>query len=95
MSYTRGRPIIFHNQQCLENYLKKNRVNVPQDLQITVNIYQRLLSRVEELKTEILFNSPNSHQTLVDEAILFEFSFILDGKPTVSLQERTQKIPSE
>jgi hypothetical protein len=88
MSYTRGRPVIFHNQQCLAQYLKKNRVNIPQDLQITVDIYQRLISRAEELKTEVLFNSPNSHQTLVDEAVLFEFSFLLSGKPTVTIQDR-------
>lgn len=95
MSYSRGRPIFFHNQACFVKYLQKNRPAIPADLQLPVEAYQRLQVRIQELKEEVLFNSPNSHRALVDEAIIYEFMFILDGKPSVTIQERLPQMENK
>ena len=84
------RRVTFCSRQCFISYLNRHRPAIPQDLTALASIYTRARARLEELQTALYFHHPESTTVLVDEELISEISYILEGR-TVVLKSIRQK----
>lgn len=83
-----ARKIMFCDSRCFNSYLSANRPFLKVVNMETCGIAQRALTRLEEMKSEILFDKPDSDKVLVGEEIIYELTFIVEGRETVTKGER-------
>ena len=86
MRYSRGRPIWFCNQQHFKCYLQSFLKQTSPE--ISDEITKRAQTRLSELKEENLNISPYSQQAILNEELIYELTFIIDGKESVTKNER-------
>ena len=82
------RKVVFCNSVCFSRYLAANRpiVKIPEGS--SLDIAQRALERLEEIKTEVLFAPPECVKSMVEEEVIYELTFIVNGKEEVTKGER-------
>ena len=82
------RKVVFCNTVCFRHYLAANRpiVKIPDGS--SLDIAQRASERLEEIKAEILFSPPECDKSMVEEEVIYELTFILEGKEQVTKGER-------
>jgi len=83
-----ARKVAFCDSRCFGRYLAANRpiVKIPEGS--SLDIAQRAAERLEEMKADVLFSPPDAVKSLVDEEIIYELTFIVEGKEIVTKGER-------
>lgn len=83
-----ARKIVFCNTRCFNSYLAANRPLIKIPAGSCLDIAQRAAERLEEIKAEVLFSPPECDKSLVEEEIIYELTFIVEGKEQVTKGER-------
>ena len=83
-----ARKVIFCDSRCFNSYLAANRpiIKIPDGS--ALDIAQRAMERLEDIKAEVLFNKPDSDFALVEEEVIYELTFIMEGREQVTKDER-------
>jgi len=83
-----ARKVVFCDSRCFQAYLAANRPLTKIVDGSALDIAQRALTRLEDIKAEILFDKPDSDRTMVEEEVIYELMFIINGKEEVTKGER-------
>jgi len=83
-----ARKIVFCDMRCFNSYLALNRPLVKIPNGSSLDIAQRAAERLEEIKAEVLFSPPECDKSLVEEELIYELTFIIEGKEHVTKGER-------
>jgi len=82
------RKIIFCDMRCFNSYLAANRPLIKIDNTVSKDIAQRATARLDDIKAEVLFSTPDCKKTLISEEIIYELTTIIEGTERVTKGER-------
>ena len=83
-----ARKVVFCDSRCFNAYLAANRPIIKIPAGSCLDIAQRASERLEEIKAEVLFSPPECDKSLVEEEVIYELTFIIEGKEHVTKGER-------
>jgi hypothetical protein len=83
-----ARKVVFCDARCFRSYLSANHPCIKIPPGSSLDIAQRASERLEEIKAEVLFSPPECDKSLVEEEVIYELTFIIEGKEHVTKGER-------
>jgi hypothetical protein len=83
-----ARKVVFCDSRCYHAYLAANRPLVKFDQPAALDIARRATARLDELKADVLFSKPDADKSLVVEEIIYDLTFIVEGRESVTKGER-------
>ena len=88
------RKVVFCNSVCFGRYLAANRPIIRIPVNSPLDIARRAAERLEELRADVLFHLQGDTKCLIDEEIMFELHYIIEGKEEVTKGERYECLPN-
>lgn len=83
-----ARKVVFCDSRCFGAYLSENRPMPKFDQPAALDIARRATARLDELKADVLFSKPDADKSLVVEEIIYDLTFIVEGRESVTKGER-------
>ena len=89
-----ARKVVFCNSACFGRYLAANRpiIRIPHNSPL--DIACRAAERLAELRADVLFHPQEDTQCLIDEEIMFELHYIIEGREEVTKGDRYECLPN-